>query len=114
MAGTLAFCWIVVKQEFEFIIWLICYGFASGMIVILPVIVLPYICPNLAVIGTRIGIVYSVGGIGFLISTPIALALNANTKSFLGSQLWIGACCFVATAFYIVAAVEVRKRRRLQ
>lgn len=112
-AGVLGFSWIAVESGPGYIIWLVFYGLVSGIVVTLPAIVLPYICPSMATIGTRLGMVYGVAGIGFLISSPIALALNEGTRPFLGSQLWIGACCLAALAFYSVTFLEALKRRRL-
>lgn len=112
-SAILAFCWIVVSSEAGFIVWSIFYGLASGAIVTLPAAVLPYISPNLAVLGTRLGMVYAMAGVGFLISTPVALALNEKAESFLGSQLWTGCCCVVGALFYIVTCREAWARRRL-
>ena len=111
-AGVLGFCWIAVDSITGYIAWLVFYGLASGAVVTLPAIVLPYICPSMATIGTRLGMVYGAAGIGFLISSPAALELNASTHGFLGSQLWVGACCCTALAFYVVSFVEAFQRRR--
>lgn len=119
MAGVLGFCWIAVDYSSVagYIVWLVAYGFISGMAVTLPPAVLPYICPNLAVIGTRLGMMYAVAGLGFLISSPVALALvrvHADERTdFLGAQAWVGACCICAAGCYLVTAIEARKRRRL-
>lgn len=99
--GILGFWWAKVHNLGGYIPWLIVYGFFSGFALTLPAIVLPYICPNLAVYGTRIGTLYAVAGVGFLISTPVASAANAATGSFLGGQVWTGllvwllVCCFL-------------------
>ncbi|USW56818.1 Putative AMP-dependent synthetase/ligase, short-chain dehydrogenase/reductase SDR, ANL [Septoria linicola] len=113
LAGILGFCWIAVNNNAGYIVWLIVYGFTSGIVVTLPPAVLPYICPSLAIIGTRLGMLYAVAGIGFLISSPVALAVNQTSAGYLGSQVWIGACCIAAAAFYIVTMIEARKRRLL-
>lgn len=112
-AAVLGFSWIAVNQVGGYIVWLVAFGFVSGVIVTLPPTVLPYICPNLAVFGTRLGMLYAVAGVGFLISSPVALALNNVSNGFLGSQCWIGACCLVAVVFYSMTAREAWKRRRL-
>lgn len=113
MAGVLGFCWIAVDSNAGFIVWLVAFGFISGINVTLPPAVLPHICPSLAVIGTRLGMLYAVAGIGFLISSPVALALHNSQNGYLGSQAWIGACCLAAAAFFAVTASEAWKRRRL-
>ena len=112
-AALLGFAWIAVGDVAGYIVWLVFYGLASGMVVTLPAIVLPYISPSMATIGTRLGMVYGVAGVGFLISSPVALALNGVTTRFLGSQLWVAACSSAALIFYSVTFREARKRRRL-
>lgn len=111
--GILGFCWIAIQNLAGYIVWLVVYGFASGMVVTLPAVVLPYLCPSMAVLGTRLGMVYAAGGIGFLISSPVALAINDVSGGYIGSQVWIGACCFLAALFNSVAAKEAWTRRRL-
>lgn len=112
-AGILGFCWIAVRYSAGYIVWLLVFGFFSGMIVTLPAVVLPCICPSMAVIGTRMGMLYAVAGTGFLISTPVALALNDRMGGFVGAQVWIGTCCFVAVGFFAVTGREANARRRL-
>lgn len=111
--GILGFAWISVNSTGGFVPWLIFYGFFSGMSVTLPAVLLPYVCPNLSVYGTRLGMLYACAGVGLLISTPIANALNASAGSFLGSQLWTGACCIAATLLFIPTGMEIRRRRLL-
>ncbi|KAK4497665.1 hypothetical protein PRZ48_010318 [Zasmidium cellare] len=111
--GIMGFCWAGVHNLGGYIPWLIIYGFLSGFALTLPAIVLPYICPNLAVYGTRIGMLYAIAGIGFLISTPIATAANTASGGFLGSQMWTGATCVGASLLFLVTAFEARKRRLL-
>ena len=113
LMGILGFSWATVHNLGGFIPWLILYGFFSGMSVTLPAIVLPYICPNLAVYGTRLGMLYACAGVGFLISTPVAGAANASTGGCLGSQIWIGACCVAASLLFLITGIEVRNRRLL-
>lgn len=111
--GIMGFWWAEVRSLGGYIPWLVLYGFFSGFALTLPAIVLPYICPNLAVYGTRIGMLYAFAGVGFLISTPVASAANAATASFLGSQVWTGATCVLASLLFLVTAFEARKRRLL-
>jgi MFS family permease len=112
-AGIVAFSWIATRSLAGIIVWIVVYGFLSGMTVTLPAIVLPYITPSMSVLGTRLGMVYAVRGVSYLISTPVALALNHRTNGFLGTQVWMGSCCIAAVMFYAMVAREARKRRKL-
>lgn len=111
--GIMGFCRAGVHNLGGYIPWLILCGFFSGFALTLPAIVLPYICPNLAVYGTRIGMLYAFAGVGFLISTPLASAANMATGGFLGGQMWTGATCVGASLLFLVTAWEARRRRLL-
>ena len=111
--GILGFSWISVRSLGGYIVWLIAYGFMSGWITTLPAIVLPHICPNLAVYGTRLGMLYAAGGAGVLISVPVATAVNASSGRFIGAQVWIGVCFCVASGFFGFTAIRARRRRLL-
>ncbi len=113
LLALLGFSWVAVGSVNSFIPWLIFYGAFSGAAVTLPAVILPYICPNLAVYGTRIAMFYFASGLGFLISTPIASAANSSTGGYLGSQIWTGACCLGASLLFLKTGLEVRKRRLL-
>jgi hypothetical protein len=89
-AGVLAFCWIAVRSTDSLIVWISFFGFVSGMIVKLPAAVLPYVCPVLSKYGTRLGMLYASGGLGPLISTPIATALYSRTEG-----IWVRRCGLV-------------------
>ena len=110
--GVLAFCRISVPNLGGFVAWPVFYGFFSGIAVTLPAIVLPYVCPILAVYGTRLGMVHACTGAEFLTSAPVASAATSTTD-FLGSQIWTGACCFEASLYFILTGFKVLKRRLL-
>lgn len=112
-ASVIAFSWIAVNSIAGYVVWLIFFGFNSGMVVTLPAAVLPFISPSLAVIGTRLGMLYALSGVGLLISTPIASATMERSGGYLGAQVWIGACCVAAAAVYGVTCIEAWRRRRL-
>lgn len=116
LAAIFSLCWIAVHNIGGYVAYLIFYGFVSGMIATLPAAVLPYVSPSLAVLGTRLGMVYACSGVGALIGTPIALAIDSgqvNERGFLGAQLWTGLTMLVATAFIGVTAREARRRRKI-
>ena len=111
-SGILAFAWIAVHNLGGFIVFLVLYGFASGMLATLPAVVLPYVCPSLAVLGTRMGMVYAAAGVGVLISGPVATTAANASHSFLGAQLWMGPCFILGAAFFSVTAVAAWRQRQ--
>lgn len=111
VAGTLALCWIAVHNLGGFAAFLVLYGFFSGAVTTLPAFIIPYLSPSLAVIGTRMGVVYGAAGFGALIGTPIALAIDTNSRPFLGAQLWNGLTILFASCLCVYPLHEARKRR---
>ena len=110
--AVLGFCWISANSMGRFVAFLIFYGFSSGMIVTLPPIVMPYVCPSLAVLGTRLGMVYASAGLGALIGAPVAISAASSTGGFLGAQLWVGSCAFVASVLFSVTGVAAWRQRQ--
>ena len=114
IVGVLGLHWITVATLGGFIEFLIFTGFMSGAVATLASTVIPFICPNSETLGTRIGIIYAVAGIGVLIGNPIALALTGDTsrrEGFLGAQLWIGICALIGAAFYIIPVAHAKENR---
>ncbi|KAF4987260.1 hypothetical protein FGRMN_10462 [Fusarium graminum] len=114
--GILGFCWVGVHSLGGFTALLVLYGLFSGAVVTMPAFIIPYLSPSLAVIGTRMGIVYSAAGFGALIGAPIALAVDSVTSlhhrgDFLGLQLWSGSTIVFGGCLCIYPLVEARKRR---
>lgn len=112
--GILGLSWIAVSTIGGWIEVQIFYGFVSGMVANLAAVVMPYLCPNLAVLGTRTGMIYASSGVGILVGNPIALALSHVEKGdFLGAQLWMGLTALTGAAFFSITAVKAARRRGL-
>lgn len=111
--ACLGFAWIAVDSLGGFVPWLVVYGFFSGAAVTLPAIVLPHLCDNMAVYGTRLGMLYGVAGLGFLTSAPASSAADSSAGRFLGAQAWTGACCVAAVVLCAPAAWEIKRSRML-
>lgn len=111
--GILGLSWINVTTIGGWIEIQIFYGFVSGMIATLPAVIAPYICPNLAVLGTRMGMIYASAGVGILIGNPVALALSSPERGhFLGAQLWMGILGLVGAGFFVITAIVATRRRK--
>lgn len=112
-AAILGFCWLRIRSQDSLFVWILFYGLSSGIIVTLPAVVLPFICPSLSVLGTRLGMLYAVAGLGFLFGAPVALAIDQKLGDFRGVAIWTGVCCLVGCLFYTNTCREARRRRRL-
>ena len=115
LTAILALSWISISTVGGFVEFQIFYGFVSGMLATLPAVVVPYVCPTLAVLGTRMGMIYAAAGVGVLIGNPVALATlghDGNRHDFLGAQLWMGLCAALGAGFYAVTAVKAERQRK--
>lgn len=82
--ASLEISWAAVHNIGGFLPRIMLYGFASSMAVTLPAVMLPQICSNLAVDGTRLGILYACAGVGFLI---LARPAHTSAGNSLGPQV---------------------------
>ncbi|WPH02835.1 Hypothetical protein R9X50_00570300 [Acrodontium crateriforme] len=80
ISGVLAFCLVVARSIAGIIVILAFYGFFSGALVSLPPTIFVHLTANRGVIGTRMGMGFSVMSIGLLIGTPISGAILKATS----------------------------------
>ena len=112
-SGILGLSWIAINSIGGFVEFQIFYGVVSGMTATLPAVVIPYVCPSLAVLGTRMGMVYASAGMGILVGCPVALAaIDPERGDFLGAQLWMGLCALVGASVYTIVAYAAAKQRK--
>jgi MFS family permease len=91
VSGILALCWIATHNTGGLLAFAILYGFFSGTIVSLPPSIIASLTSDLARVGTRMGMCFSIVGIGLLVGNPIAGALiNLDTGDFLRAQIFCG------------------------
>ena len=115
LTAILGLSWISVSTVGGFVEFQIFYGFVSGMLATLPAVVVPYVCPTLAVLGTRMGMIYAAAGVGVLIGNPVALATlgnNGDRRDFLGAQLWMGLCAALGVGFFAITAIKAERQRK--
>ncbi|KAJ5731852.1 hypothetical protein N7493_003333 [Penicillium malachiteum] len=102
IATIMAFAWMGIHNEAGAIVFACIYGFASGAIVSLPPTILLRLSPNLAIVGTRMGMVFTCAGLGLLIGNPIAGALlNLEQAIFWKAQLFCAIMVVTGLFFFI-------------
>lgn len=104
VASVLAFGWIGIRSTAGLVIFSILYGFSSGSFVSLPPTVLVSITPNLATLGTRMGMCFAISGLGLLVGTPIAGVL-IRQASFIAAIAFGGAVVAVSAGFFIMTRI---------
>lgn len=98
------FYWTSVSNAAGNIAFAVLYGFFSGGVVSLAFVVITAITPDLNRLGTRLGMVSILKGIGSLIGPPISGAIVKSTGQYLGVQL------FSAFGIMITAVLSVCMR----
>ncbi|KAL8818809.1 MAG: hypothetical protein Q9191_007858 [Dirinaria sp. TL-2023a] len=112
-AAILAFTWLGITNASG--LWVFCalYGFFSGGIVSLPPTILPLICPDMRIIGTRMGMCFTFAGFGLLIGNPIAGAiLNVAEGKFKGAIAFSAATLLAAAILLAGMRVLLLRRRK--
>ncbi|EEA21559.1 MFS monocarboxylate transporter, putative [Talaromyces marneffei ATCC 18224] len=103
--ALMAFCWIAVNSTAGIIILALLYGFFSGGFVSLPPVVMMAITKDFRDLGTRLGMCFSLCSIALLVGTPIGGAILSAGNSYLGVQLFCGACLAVCAVVILIIRV---------
>ncbi|PCG98252.1 Major facilitator superfamily domain, general substrate transporter [Penicillium occitanis (nom. inval.)] len=100
--ALMGFCWIAVHSTAGIIILSLLYGFFSGGFVSLPPVVMMTITKDFRDLGTRLGMSFGLCSIALLVGTPIGGAILSAGGSYLGVQLFCGACIAACAATVLV------------
>jgi MFS family permease len=104
IAGILAFAAISIHDLGGLIVFSIFYGFISGAMVSLPPSVIASLVPNLAVMGTWMGMSFCFAALGILIGSPIAgTIIHVEKNEFSGGFIFAGSLALAAAASLCMA-----------
>ncbi|KAI7977381.1 hypothetical protein EIK77_004797 [Talaromyces pinophilus] len=104
IAGILAFVAIVIDNLGGVVVFAILYGFVSGALVSLPNAVVATLTPNMAMIGTWMGMSFCFAATGILIGNPIAgTIINVPEDRFTGGFVFSGSLILAAAASFAAA-----------
>ncbi|PLB52452.1 MFS general substrate transporter [Aspergillus steynii IBT 23096] len=115
VCGITQLAWISVANLAGLAVFSVMFGIFSGIIIAtLPLVVVhPLISPRCGVIGTRMGMVWFVGGVGILIGSPIGGSLTSETavNHFLGLQVFSGVVMLASLVFLSVTVAIFQRHR---
>ncbi|KAL6864529.1 MFS general substrate transporter [Trichoderma novae-zelandiae] len=97
LSSASVFYWISVTNAAGNVAFAVLYGFWSGSVVALGSVVLTSITPDMSRLGTRLGMVSILKGVGSLIGPPISGAILSSTGKYIGIQL-LAACAIMLTS----------------
>ncbi|WPG99108.1 Hypothetical protein R9X50_00191700 [Acrodontium crateriforme] len=110
MTSVFGFIWIAIKDTPGVIALAIFYGFFSGAVISIPPSALVVISPNLAVVGTRMGMSFSLAGLGLLIGSPAGGAIIQTGAGFAGVAGFTGATIFGGFALFVLAWLSHKRK----
>ncbi|KAK7202424.1 MFS monocarboxylate transporter-like protein [Myxozyma melibiosi] len=102
IASIIAFTWTSATSKAGIVLIAVFYGFFSGTFVSLPPSCIIAVTPDLGVLGTRMGMVFSLCSIGLLVGTPIAGAILDNS-GYTATSIFCG-CIVMASAGLVTAS----------
>lgn len=106
IAGILAFIAIIIDNLGGMIVFAILYGFVSGALVSLPNAVVASLAPNLALMGTWMGMSFCFAATGILIGNPIAgTIIDIPENRFASGFIFSGSLIMAAAASFIAARI---------
>lgn len=104
--AVLGLAWPAIHSTGSLVTFAALYGFFSGSFVSLPPSAHASLSRDLSKIGTRLGMSFSIAGIGLLIGSPVAgTLLNLNTGHFIPAQVFCGATLMVAFVLLVLTRV---------
>ncbi len=103
-SGVLYFAWAGVKSLGGLFAFAVLFGAVNGGVQGMGMAGLPSLTADLSKIGTRSGMILSIGSIGALTGAPVAGALiQAGGGHYLYMQIW-GGCSMLLGASFMAAA----------
>ena len=104
ITGVLSFCLLAAKNSAGLIVLAAFYGFFSGTFVSLPPSVIVSVTKNRAVIGTRMGMAFTVLGLGSLAGGPGAGGILGDVNTDMSNLNWTGTWVFSGVTIIAAAA----------
>lgn len=104
-AAILVLIWIAISTTPGIILFAILYGFVSGAFVSLGGPVVFSLTDDLQVLGSCLGMITGMCGLGLLLGTPVAGAI-LDEGGWLGLQVWNGGVLAVGGGFLLWSRLE--------
>ncbi|KAI0473466.1 major facilitator superfamily domain-containing protein [Xylariaceae sp. FL0804] len=117
-AGVLAYAWVAVGIRGSLggvIAFAVLFGFCNGGVTSLPQSAVVAFVPDLARLGTRLGMAFFVVGLSVLFGSPIAGAIlkdPTNEADWRGLQIYTGTTMLLGSALYALSQLLLVRRQR--
>lgn len=112
-ASVLYFGWIGVRDPSALYVFAVLSGIINGGVQTIAMAGLPSLTKDLSKVGTRSGMIMTVGSFACLTGPPIAGALiDVADGRYLYMQIWAG-CIMLLSAFFVAASWYARSKQGL-
>ncbi|KAK7202416.1 major facilitator superfamily domain-containing protein [Myxozyma melibiosi] len=101
--SVLMFCWIPATDKAGVILISILYGFFSGSIISLSAPCMSVMTPDIAILGTRMGVLFAISSLGLLVGTPVAGQLLKTHLQFEAPALFGGSVLILSAILLTVS-----------
>ncbi|KAF3023513.1 hypothetical protein E8E14_007443 [Neopestalotiopsis sp. 37M] len=113
-SAVAVFYWISARNAAGNIAFAVLYGFFSGGVVAFQPVVLTSITEDLSYLGTRLGALSIMKGVGSLAGPPVAGAILQGSGGYLGVQLFTGFAIVVSVIFAVALRSLVGGGQRMR
>jgi MFS family permease len=103
--GIIGYSWTSATSPAQVIVFCIFYGFFSGTLVSIIAPAVVTISPDLALVGTHMGMNFGFTGFGLLIGNPVAGVL-LDKYGYIGPAMWCGSANVLAAIFILAARLR--------
>jgi MFS family permease len=107
--GVTIFCLLAVHDVGGMVVEALATGFGGGVAVALPPVCVRLLTENKAMVGTRAGQAFAIGGIGLLIGGPTAGAVLGNGELLNWTGLWVYGGVMTCVGGLLYAGARVMK-----
>ena len=105
IGGILCFSWIAIRDIAGLFVFSALYGFLAGAITTITAVVDAALCPNLDVIGVRMGMLLVPWAFGLLIGEPVGGAILGPSEDWVGLQVFAGIAIMAAAVLAIFVRI---------
>jgi MFS family permease len=102
--AIISFCWPSVTTIPSLVLFCLFYGFFSGTFVSISGVAVATLSPDIALVGTHMGMTFGLGALGLLIGNPVAGILLKG--GWTDPAMLCGACNVLAAIFICAARIK--------
>ncbi|KAK2841613.1 hypothetical protein FQN49_006082 [Arthroderma sp. PD_2] len=110
VTAVMLFGWLGIRSVASFIVWIVLLGVFIAPLAVLAPAIIPLVCPDKNVVGTRMGMAWTACAFGILIGNPLSGALNdLETGTFWKMQVLVAVSMTAGAGFILYVQQRIKK-----